>query len=142
MIKSCYKCGREKPLTEFYKCRTRKDGYQPLCKQCQNDYIRIYQRTEKGREATRKANSKYLGTEKGKRVRANYLKTEARKNSRIASNAVNNAVRDGRLKKLPCSVCGKAKGVEGHHEDYSKPLEVNWLCMKHHNKLHRQRKGA
>ncbi len=30
-----------------------------------------------------------------------------------------------------CSDCGETK-VEAHHEDYSKPLDVEWLCKKHH----------
>lgn len=42
----------------------------------------------------------------------------------------------GKLKKEPCQVCGCEK-VEGHHHDYSKPLEVAWLCKKHHAELHR-----
>jgi hypothetical protein len=31
----------------------------------------------------------------------------------------------------PCEVCGATK-VEKHHPDYSKPLEVRWLCREHH----------
>lgn len=41
------------------------------------------------------------------------------------------AVKKGILKRKPCKVCGKPK-VEGHHKDYSKPLEVVWLCKTHH----------
>ncbi len=49
--------------------------------------------------------------------------------------AVNNAVRDGRLIKTPCEFCGDPK-VHGHHKDYSRPLDVIWLCAKCHNRLH------
>lgn len=44
-----------------------------------------------------------------------------------------NAVRDGRAIKQPCFVCGDLI-VDGHHCDYSRPLDVVWLC-KHHHKL-------
>jgi hypothetical protein len=44
------------------------------------------------------------------------------------------AVKVGKLKKLPCEVCGEVK-VHGHHEDYSKPLEVKWLCDIHHKQI-------
>lgn len=47
-------------------------------------------------------------------------------------------LRNGKLKKLPC-FCGKIK-VEGHHEDYSKPLDVKWLCRKHHNEADAKRR--
>ena len=40
-----------------------------------------------------------------------------------------------------CEVCF-AEGAEGHHEDYGKPLEVVWLCKKHHAERHSElRKG-
>ena len=47
-------------------------------------------------------------------------------------------VRARRLKKKKCK-CGKVK-VEAHHEDYSKPLEVIWLCRKHHQEADRRLK--
>jgi ribosomal protein S27AE len=52
-----------------------------------------------------------------------------------AHTAVNNAVRDGRLKKQPCAICGTDK-VHAHHQDYAKPLEVKWLCAKCHHRVH------
>lgn len=52
-----------------------------------------------------------------------------------ARTMVNNALYAGKIKKSPCAVCGNNK-VVAHHEDYSKPLEVIWLCKKHHLELH------
>lgn len=56
---------------------------------------------------------------------------------RKASRDVTNAVRDGRLIRQPCEVCGADK-VEGHHLDYDKTLEVIWLCPTHHREAHRR----
>ena len=44
-------------------------------------------------------------------------------------------VKQGRITPQPCEVCGKLN-TGGHHDDYSKPLEVRWLCPYHHRKLH------
>lgn len=52
----------------------------------------------------------------------------------IARKICRNAVSSGVLIKKPCT-CGELK-VQGHHEDYSKPLEVVWLCRKCHNNYH------
>ena len=49
-----------------------------------------------------------------------------------AHSIVTNAIYAGILKKQPCKVCGDAI-VEAHHKDYSKPLEVEWLCNLHHS---------
>jgi len=47
-----------------------------------------------------------------------------------------NAIRSGKLIKEPCEICGTAENIQSHHEDYSKPLDVKWLCRKHHRELH------
>ncbi len=53
-----------------------------------------------------------------------------------------NALRRGDLTRpISCGNCGKSNGViHGHHENYNKPLEVNWLCISCHFKQHRKRK--
>jgi len=64
---------------------------------------------------------------------ARYLRSR-RKNhpERDAARAkVGFAVRSGKLKRLPCEVCSDSK-TQAHHDNYLKPLEVKWLCFKHH----------
>jgi len=45
------------------------------------------------------------------------------------------AIASGELVKEPCIFCGDVN-VHGHHEDYTKPLEVTWLCKSHHQQVH------
>jgi hypothetical protein len=45
------------------------------------------------------------------------------------------ALSKGELVRGECEVCGNPK-VDGHHEDYSRPLDVLWLCRRHHRQLH------
>jgi len=54
-----------------------------------------------------------------------------------ARRIVQAAVRSGFLVKGNCEVCGDAKS-QAHHEDYSKPLEVMWLCALHHKEKHKK----
>ncbi len=48
---------------------------------------------------------------------------------------VSHAIKIGVLHRLPCEVCGEVKS-QAHHEDYTKPLEVKWVCIKHHKMIH------
>jgi hypothetical protein len=57
----------------------------------------------------------------------------------IARGKLNLAVHHGRVKRQPCEVCGAPK-AEAHHEDYSKPLDVEWLCPTHHRERERAKK--
>ena len=45
------------------------------------------------------------------------------------------AVKEGRIAKLPCEICGSIE-VEAHHNDYAKWKEVRWFCKEHHIKYH------
>ncbi len=56
-----------------------------------------------------------------------------------ARRVVRNALIFGILRKHPCEECGDKK-VEAHHTDYKKPLQVFWLCGKHHKVADRKLK--
>jgi len=45
------------------------------------------------------------------------------------------AIRHGKLQRQPCEVCG-AKDTHAHHDDYTKPLQVRWLCPPCHRWEH------
>lgn len=48
------------------------------------------------------------------------------------------AINEGKLIRLPCEKCGEKEGIHAHHPDYSKPLDVLWLCPKHHKEWHKK----
>jgi hypothetical protein len=52
-----------------------------------------------------------------------------------ARNKVHKAIKNGTLVPLPCEQCGECV-TEAHHDDYSKPLVISWLCKKHHIERH------
>ena len=75
-------------------------------------------------------------TEKGKALHAEkrriYRSTPEGSFKDAARAKVAQAVKSGKLIRLPCLVCGDPNS-QAHHEDYSKPLEVQWLCQHHHS---------
>lgn len=57
------------------------------------------------------------------------------KDKRAIRYITRSAVKIGKIVRGSCEICGEEK-VEAHHEDYNKPLEIKWLCVKHHHLLH------
>ena len=53
-----------------------------------------------------------------------------------ARNAVNNAITQGKLQRQQCETDSCVVVGEAHHDDYTKPLDIKWLCRKHHEELH------
>ncbi|WP_032907480.1 hypothetical protein [Mesorhizobium sp. LNHC252B00] len=51
--------------------------------------------------------------------------------------ALDAAIRRGLVKREPCRICGEPK-TDGHHANYRKPADVDWLCRKHHKLVHRR----
>lgn len=66
----------------------------------------------------------------GSRVRT-YAKKKAEPYKEAARRKARAAIKAGTLIKLPCKICADIR-VQAHHDDYSKPLDVEWLCRKHH----------
>jgi len=73
--------------------------------------------------------------EEKKRERLNYRKTERSRFTRNIHKKVARAIVAGKLIRLPCEICHDPNS-EAHHEDYTKPLEVQWLCGDHHREHH------
>ncbi len=67
-------------------------------------------------------------------------RNEAERQKFDARQQAKDAIRRGDLIPQPCEECGVAK-VDAHHDDYSKPLVVRWLCRKHHSEHHKAAKG-
>ena len=79
---------------------------------------------------------------KGKKAlpHAGWLRKWRSKNNRgVAHGRVARALGRGILKKEVCQVCGESN-AQAHHDDYSRPLEVRWLCAKHHSAFHRDKR--
>ena len=152
-MKICKTCNVLKDLNDYYKHSRMADGHLNTCKECKRqqqteirnnnlEYYQEYDRNRPNKEERVKQVVEYRLTEKGKEVRDKAV-AKYKTNYPIkykANNAVNNAVRDNRLTKPNiCECCNNtftSKQIHGHHTDYSKPLEVMWLCNDCHKDWH------
>lgn len=125
MEKVCSTCKQSKDLADFFRDRTKKDGHQYRCIECHRKYNPYKPDLFKKRYIL---NREYFNQK---------IHDWAVKNKEKCSahSKVQRALIKGELYRKPCEVCGAIK-VDAHHDDYSKPLEVRWLCKSHHMKLH------
>lgn len=108
-----------------------------FCAKCKRRiYMRQYYRANAGRcrEQARAGRARRLEAARAyDRARGHRIYDEAKERAR---RVIAHAVADGTLVRQPCEVCGQSN-AEAHHDDYTQPLEVRWLCRPHHMELHR-----
>ena len=127
LTKRCFKCGGPKPLDEFYRHSEMADGHLNKCKTCTRADVRA-NRAAKAEQYRAYDRVRTTRPERRASLFAAQRKDPAKRRAHVA---VTNALRRGKLVKQPCEICGDAK-VDAHHDDYSKPLDVRWLCRRHH----------
>jgi ribosomal protein S27AE len=135
--KTCFKCNAIKPFEMFYKHSGMADGHVNKCKECNKNDVTTYR--NKNLEKVR-AYDRQRGKEPERaKVMSAFTKAWRSEDKRriAAHNAVARAIKKGSLLKLPCVRCGTEKSV-AHHEDYSKFLDVMWLCSPCHRKRHKE----
>lgn len=137
-IVKCPKCKNEKPATSFPTDNSRKYGLYPWCRECVSYAWR--ERYRNSLVARKKHLAKIWFSGNKDRIRAYNKRKLLKWGTKIAAQTkLRNAVKSGRVVKLPCEAafgtCGILK-VQGHHPDYKKPLEVVWLCDRHHKERH------
>ncbi len=130
--KRCFKCEEVKPIEEFYRHPQMGDGHLGKCKECtKRDVKQRYQLVIEDRHAYEKNRNQEpeRRSAMGDYRRQGRLRHPDRYKARTS---VNNAVRDKKLVKDACCRCGSTNRVEAHHSDYSKPLDIDWVCFKCH----------
>ena len=139
-MKTCFKCNKEKPLADFYKHLGMADGYLGKCKVCTKldankhrqenlEKVREYDKLRAKNPERRKAN-----------VAINKAWRQQDERRAKCHSAVSRAIRLGELVRKNCEKCNDENSL-AHHEDYDKPLNVNWLCQICHKQRHKELKG-
>lgn len=142
-MKTCFKCGKEKEISEFPKHNQMADGHLNKCIECNRKDASDYR--EKNIEKIRKYDrqrSKLPHRRKLNRIHSK-LRRKRKPLQCVAAMLLNYAVRAKRVKKkIRCEKCGRKGKLHGHHEDYYKPLEVTWLCCICHHARHKESKDG
>lgn len=148
-MKRCSTCQQTKPLSDFYRNRAMKDGYQNVCKQCSGRYakrwgsqhidkVRALGRAQKRRtraqqsdEANRAEWNEWY--QQNAEERRAYPQRQRDAEKQRAHHILAKAIRSGKIvRPNHCVRCLSSCKPDGHHPDYSKPLEVEWLCRRCH----------
>ena len=147
--KICRRCSLELPAADFGAEKRNADGLRSYCRPCLAQdardrradpavkaRIRDYDRRRNATEAVKEAARARLKTAEGRAVARRAQRAHAARNpqQRQAHNALNGAIRSGKVTPWPCEVCG-AK-AHAHHPHYDAPLLVTWLCPAHHKQAH------
>lgn len=123
--KRCTKCGRELPPSEFNRVKRGSEARRPWCKRCMSEYRHERYST---------------GADLEECLRA----CERNPTRENAVRSVRAATRSGRLTRpSTCEGCGRTgegQRIEAHHCDYTRPLDVIWLCPSCHRLMDRQRR--
>lgn len=161
----CRACQVNLPKCDFVKKSRNKNGVCTICKNCDRQRQRDNYADDKSGALTRnkkwrEENKNKLSSSRSKYYEKNKEEIKKGANERYAANSgevkkkraeyckdnkekitahgkVAQAIKNGELTRLPCEVCGSDIRIQAHHDDYSKPLEVRWLCQTHHSREHK-----
>lgn len=158
--KVCFKCGAEKPLSEYYKHKRMADGHVNKCKECnkkdvrenRKDKLEYYLEFDRNRPNHEERVAKQSELRKLAYLTCPIVREAAmdrqratRKNQPLKYKArccLSNAVRDGKVDKpVNCEHCASSdKKIQGHHWSYLEEhwLDVIWLCTGCHGKEHKR----
>lgn len=127
--KICFKCGHEKPLSEFYKHSRMADGHLNKCKEC-NKKESIDRYKDKSKDENWMEKERLRGREKFKRL--NY-KDKFKKTTSLCTKIKGIA----RLLKNHGYV---TVGKEAHHWNYNYPYSIVLLSKRAHKAIHKYTK--
>lgn len=137
----------EENLKKFGKC-PRAYGRNPICIVCHNEKEEGYLNSSYCKKCTTERKRRIRQEKMQDPVYRNMVKEKEREKSRAdiqikikraCRSATNRAIAFGKLVKQPCEVCGVNENIDAHHDDYTDPLNIRWLCKTHHMQHHKSK---
>ena len=149
--KVCRVCKKELSIDEFHRQKGGKYNRGTLCKICASEKHEKWNKEnrarrkeyqaewrEEHREEAREYSRTWRAKNSAQHVATNMAYQAEHPEAERARRKVTYAVQTGTLVRPEvCEECGEQHThIHGHHDDYSKPLEVRWLCPKCHKRHH------
>ena len=147
----CIKCG-ESNVDNFYLSSLKEGGWH-ICKRCKYQYDKSWNKKnpEKIREIVNRWNKNHPEQARTFWNRAfdkwyeNHKEEHYAKTSAYArANPQRHKAQCYAFARYPetqiCEIDGCLEQGQRHHDDYSKPFEIRWLCRKHHKEEHKNLK--
>lgn len=147
--RACTFCGEMTERMGFYAHPASAGGRMTKCKECVKAAVKAYRAANLAkvqeydrqraslphrRQGVKNRAHRYIDSKKKSIQKMRQLFPE----KFVARNAVRNALRDGKIvRPAQCDDCHQDSPLQGHHDDYSKPLDVAWLCTACHGKRHK-----
>lgn len=159
----CNKCGQDKAEDRF-EYRKVRGKHRKTCKDCKNEssrtsYSKKSREIAEKRKIVRNTNLDELNAKARQRYWKNRGELLKKARERIgyknrpsdsfkawrirnkekcaAHQSVSRALKNGKMLKADkCALCGKGEKLNAHHNDYTKPLDITWLCIPCHKKVH------
>lgn len=135
-MKTCRRCGDSFDESAFNRNKSAPDGLQSQCRACQSAVNRDWRQSNPDLALGQKRRWRHrLGPVRRARLRREWQLGNREKE--IAHQAVARALRRGDLvRPEACSQCGRTGRIQGHHADYARQLDVEWLCPRCHGIRH------
>ena len=135
-MKQCRACGEMKTIDEFYKRPDTADRHFFECKPCLLLERRSRRRvSDVQQELDRKHNADPRQKERA-RAKARRYALEHPERIRAYGKLQRGVVSLRVARPSSCPICGSTSRIVGHHADYSKPLDVTWMCSRCHARMH------
>jgi len=137
----CGSCAAFLPRGDYYANKRTLLGIKSQCKKCHCATTIASRDKDLAREANRQHMARARQADPQRfRTRDAAASAQRPVTQKVLARAeLNAAVRSGAIKKpAMCSQCPETRRLHGHHDDYSKPLQVRWLCPRCHGKEHRK----
>jgi hypothetical protein len=136
--KTCGRCKAFKPASEFWPAPRLKLGVAFYCKECEREHRKRRRQTNVARYRERAREQYDRKVARGQATKG-HSAAPVDPVKRRARNMAQGAIRRGIIvRPSSCQDCGKVGATHAHHEDYSRPLDVVFVCYRCHGRRHRK----